>query len=271
MRRVWTMVAVVLVLAGAAGSLGAMPQGEGSIESWEEALPGLESVEIATSSVEIRVYEAGGSPRVEARLHELRELVVENRGGRYRIEVRTPPSSIWTRGAEYVDVYTPAGTELVAQTSSGDIRVENVRFRQAVRLGSSSGEITVRDLDAVLAIATSSGDVELRNVSGSIELSSSSGDFSLNEVAGLRRVSTSSGTLRGRDVVLVDDLAFSSSSGDLDLSLANAASELSFVLTASSGDLQVNGTRGEDRLATGSGPIRVEASSSSGDLTFRTR
>ncbi len=79
----------------------------------------------------------------------------------------------------------PAGTDLVIQTSSGDIDLASMSG--TAQLSTKSGDITVKGSQAVdLRLATSSGDVEVRNArTPKVSVETTSGDITIDSLVTL--------------------------------------------------------------------------------------
>lgn len=241
---------IVLALFLLPVALGALPQAEESVV-YRESLDGVRTVRVTTGSVDVDVMPTDGEAAIVAELLERREFDVSVRGEEAVVEIGGIGMSVGIGVRERVRLMIPDGASVVISTGSGDI--------------------TVTDLNlAELRVSGGSSDVDVRRVSGRLALSLASGDVELTTFDGELAIQTSSGDVRGEEVRLTADAEITTSSGDVTMELDHADSDLSFFLTASSGDLRVNRTRGEDRLRTGDGDIEVRGRSSSGDQTYRT-
>lgn len=202
-----------------------------------------------------------------------------------------------------IDLTITAGVKLDIDNSSGDVFISYLDAEES-RIEASSGDITIKDAVADLDIETSSGDIELENVKGSIEVESSSGDQELFDINGdidaeatsgditvagflgdleLKATSgdlefrkgkgsvearTTSGEIDGAGVELTGNANFDATSGNVDVNFVNPLEELSFDLSASSGDLEVGGRSSEKRLVIDRGGYKVRGVTSSGDQEY---
>ncbi len=202
-----------------------------------------------------------------------------------------------------IDLTIMDGVSLDIDNSSGDIHVANLRASES-RIEATSGDITLRSIVANLKVETSSGDIdidgltgdseiestsgdqELSNIRGNIETRASSGDIDVVNFNGLvditatsgdieirggvgrLRVQTSSGNIDGRNIELSGNANFKATSGDIEIDFENNIGDLSFDLTASSGNLDVGNKSGSKRLMIDRGGYKVTGVTSSGDQEY---
>ena len=159
------------------------------------------------------------------------------------------------------------------RTVSGDLEVEGVRG--SLRAGSTSGEIKITGAQDSLSLSTVSGDIEVstaprgltaKTTSGAIVATSAAGDVQVETVSGDVRVGMD-GRLRRVDV--------STTSGEIDLRLANSVG-CALEMRTSSGSLDaavpieietVSRRKVVGAVRGGGGPVRLR--SLSGDITVR--
>jgi hypothetical protein len=144
----------------------------------------------------------------------------------------------WLHGQAGVDIFVtaPANVELTLETSNGSIKI----------VGAQNGG----------SLKTSNGEIVLENVRGSFEGSTSNGSVTLNGAEGRVYIRTSNGKVNVRDA-----------KGEFDIASSNGA--ISFA-----GDMNPGG---QNRLVTSNGSVQVElagtpsikldASTSNGDVT----
>ena len=202
-----------------------------------------------------------------------------------------------------IDITIPEGVALDIDNSSGDINVANLRATEST-IEASSGDITLKSIICNLEVETSSGDIEIsnligdseiestsgdqdfRNVKGSIESTASSGDITfidfdgdleieatsgdveLKTGKGTLSVRTSSGEIDGDEITLTGDADFDATSGNIEVDFTNDLSDLSFDLSATSGDLEVGRQEAEKRLKIERGGYTVRGVTSSGDQEY---
>lgn len=233
-------------------------------------LPGAANVSISNGSVDLHIHRTTGEPRVEAVLHDDRELVVSASGNRAEIAVEGTVIMSFGSLNERVDLHLREDTALRVDSGSGDVTIEGLVL-QELQLAAGSGDVAVRDVAGPIRVETGSGDQSYRNVEGSLELRAGSGDIELDSVAGLSFARTSSGDISGSDLRLPNRISIRTGSGDVDLELDHEEPDFTFDLRAGSGDIRVNRTRAEDVFAFGDGPIVLRVETGSGDQTVRTR
>jgi len=202
-----------------------------------------------------------------------------------------------------IDITIPEGVELEIDNSSGDVNVANLRAAKS-KIEASSGDITLRGIICNLEVETSSGDIDIvdligdsevestsgdqeyRNVKGSIEATSSSGDITfvdfdgdldvkatsgdveLRTGKGALQVRTTSGEIEGENITLTGNADFDATSGNIEVDFTNDLNELSFDLTASSGDLEVGDREAEKRLKIQREGYLVRGVTSAGDQEY---
>ena len=202
-----------------------------------------------------------------------------------------------------IDLTITEGVKLDIDNSSGDVNVANLRASSS-KIEATSGDITLRSIVANLEVETSSGDIDIDgltgdseiestsgdqdifNTKGDIETRASSGDINISGFDGKIRVQatsgdveirkgvgaikarTSSGNIDGYGIELTDNCYFDATSGDVEIDFTNDLDDLSFDLTATSGDLEVGNRSGEKRLVIDRGGIKVTGTTSSGNQEY---
>ncbi|WP_017592157.1 DUF4097 family beta strand repeat-containing protein [Nocardiopsis potens] len=217
---VGAVVALLALLGGAAGALGAVPVGtEGDSRSFDGA-EGL-VVENRTGGP-VTVTEGGGeSLRIESELrntllNKAESELDQDGDGVVRAVAECEGAFGAACSVEY-EITVPAGTEVTVETVSGE--VELAGLTGPVQVDTTSGEIEASDL---------SGSADLRSTSGEIDVSGATGDA-------LRAATTS---------------------GEVDLEGVDTA-ELE--AESVSGGIGVEGGFDAARLSTTSGSVEVEA------------
>jgi hypothetical protein len=234
------------------------------------------------------------------------QVLHETRGSTLRVYVKRPPGLISTAGlttpalifevpvSTAVQVENSSGSVSVAgldtekvliESSSGRCEVADVRAGLEITsssgsqdiqnadgdkvLRASSGKISVRDAGGDIRAGTSSGSQTYAGIAGSIDAEASSGSISVTDQQGSLELRASSGSLRGATVTVTGASSFTTSSGSIDFDFTNDFGDFSFDLRSSSGTIRVGGTRAKGRVVMGTGPIRLQGTSSSGSQSYR--
>lgn len=202
-----------------------------------------------------------------------------------------------------IDLTITDGVKLDIDNSSGDVNVANLRASES-RIEASSGDITLRSIVANLEVETSSGDIDIDGLTGDseiestsgdqeiynsrgnietrassgditvsgfngkIEIQATSGDVDVRKGVGALKIRTSSGEIDGYGIEVNDNCYFDATSGNIEIDFVNDLDELSFDLTATSGDLEVGNRSGEKRLVIDRGGIKITGTTSSGDQGY---
>jgi len=201
-----------------------------------------------------------------------------------------------------IDLTIPNNVGLLIDNSSGDIYVNGLNTSRA-KLKASSGDIEMKNVIANLEVGTSSGDIEITGLTGDSKLKSSSGDQKIVDSKGdittqassgditvidfdgnlsLRatsgdiefrngegsfKVRTTSGEIDGSNVSVNDKCYFEATSGNVKVDF-NDLGELSFSLSATSGDLSVGSKSGEKKLILDRGGFKITGVTTSGDQEY---
>lgn len=202
-----------------------------------------------------------------------------------------------------IDLTIIDGVKLDIDNSSGDVNVANLRASTS-NIEATSGDITLRSIVANLNVETSSGDIDIDGLTGDseiestsgdqeiynskgnietrassgditisgfkgrIEVQATSGDVEIRKGVGAIKARTSSGNIDGYGIELNDNTYFDATSGNIEIDFVNDLDDLSFDLTATSGDLEVGNRSGEKRLVIDRGGIKVIGTTSSGDQEY---
>jgi hypothetical protein len=184
--------------------------------------------ERVTAAVDIYPYDSS-----EGSLHAADDTIVEQRGGRLRIEVPQSHGGWLLRRGPRVraDVRIPLDSSVQARVGSADVLCEG-------RLGS-------------LTVTTGSGDIRVAEVGGDLSVDTGSGDLRVEHVAGVLRLNCASGHLLATRVC--GEIVANSASGDVHIENSHGPVRA----TTASGDVHLG--------ATHAGPVRID--SASGDVT----
>ena len=192
-----------------------------------------------------------------------------------------------------VEVHSESGSiearevaaDLLAQTASGDIRVEGGSMVElysetgsiesegsgsvSARVG--SGSFRCRSVGGTVCVESQSGDVLVEEAVGNVVVISASGDVSIQRPNGRLRISSGSGDVELELVGRFLGGEVSTSSGDISLSLAGAdlelrAETLSGGLEAPGAEIAVTSGPRRCAMRLGSGGRRLHVRSVSGDV-----
>ncbi|WP_420575219.1 DUF4097 family beta strand repeat-containing protein [Ekhidna sp.] len=202
-----------------------------------------------------------------------------------------------------IDLTITDGVKLDIDNSSGDVNVANLRASSS-NIEATSGDITLRSIVANLNVETSSGDIDIDGLTGDseiestsgdqeiynsrgnietrassgditisgfngkIEIQATSGDVDVRKGVGALKIRTSSGEIDGYGIEVNDNCYFDATSGNIEMDFVNDLDDLSFDLTATSGDLEVGNRSGEKRLVIDRGGIKITGTTSSGDQEY---
>ena len=155
---------------------------------------------------------------------------------------------------------------LNVETSSGDIEIDGLTGDSEIE--STSGDQELYGLNGDIETQASSGDITIEKFDGELEIEATSGDVKIRNGAGTLKVRTSSGSIDGNDITLKGDAYFDATSGDVEIDFTNDLDDLSFDLTATSGDIEVGSRSAEKRLRIDRGGYRVIGVTSSGDQEY---
>ncbi len=155
---------------------------------------------------------------------------------------------------------------LEVETSSGDIEIDGLVGDSEIE--STSGEQDLNDIQGTIQARASSGDISISNFEGNLELKATSGDIEIRNGEGKLEIRTTSGEIDGDNITLTGDARFDATSGNIEMDFTNDLTDLSFFLTATSGNLEVGSQSGEKRLVIDRGGYKVEGVTSSGSQEY---
>ena len=239
--------------------------------------------------------------KVEGTLEEdVKELEIEGNKSRLKIKVRIPRYRNNNHASAYLVIHVPYQSQLDVSTVSAEIDINGIESRE-MEVGSVSGSINadvecdIIDLETVSGKINLSGkgkEVESSSVSGSLKVEGDFRKIDCGTVSGRIKVEANNiengefGTTSGRiifngGVKGNGRFKFKSVSGSIDIALPGDVSA-EFDISSFSGSIhnnlsrhQASGKRfgpGSDlQFVTGSGDIRISASSFSGSVEIDKR
>ena len=260
-------------------------------------------LEIDNSVIDITI-KRGTECRVDYRVPEDLEPVVEVKGNTLRVYSKDKGGISFFNftmiGDEdsYITITIPEdiaekGLNFDVETSTGDIRVEDVNFQG--RIESSTGDTTLVNLTAGnLEIEESTGDAVIENceIKGDLKTSASTGTVTIKNTSidGKYSAETSTGDIEVYDSgmgffkmegstsdltfknVAVADVNIDTSTGDVKLSIDGNEDDYSIKLHTSTGDMNVAGREMDGKnfeLVKGNNKIVIETSTGDIDIDFK--
>jgi len=214
-----------------------------------------------SGEINIKSGKSGQVTITVLRVADPKDVEITQNGDRIRVKTRSGAGNKRSyRGASF-EIEFPEKGELEISTLSGDVTVKGV-----------SGYLRLRSV---------SGDIEVKRLSGRLALHSVSGDVSMTETGACEvdAVSMSGDISYSRGSLVGGDYSFSSTSGNVLVAYEQEASfslsgrTISGTITDRSGAFKI--TRAEYSNITsvkgsvGSGDVRVQANSVSGNIRIR--
>lgn len=193
-------------------------------------------------------------------------ILVRQAAGRVRLDV----------GSGSVTVEEVDG-DLEVEIGSGSVTAE--RIRGAVEIDGSSGPVDLSEVEGQVNVDTGSGSVRLSRIIGPVSVDTGSGGVKLSDVRS-RSISVdtgSGGILADFDVDPAGSYSFDTGSGGISLTIPDDAS---FSLSAETGSGAIDcplplslshSGRGHIEGVKGDGSARIQADTSSGSFSLRTR
>lgn len=259
----------------------------------EKRFDGISTLEIAGGSMEISYEGTSGKSHVEV-LADMgdekdagKDLVFITIGNTLKISCQSPANS-WgcsTNRKRYVHISGPESIKLRANSSSGKMRIKNVKsdltelsagsgiieienISGELQLKGSSGKIVANNIQGMVTCQMTSGIADLEYIKGNTYLSSSSGQIKARHIAGELNVKITSGSVSLEDVSTLGELKLSS--GLISAKHVGFGPNTSF--SGSSGAFKIKATALLDQynydLSAGSGIVKVGKMSSGDHLVI---
>jgi hypothetical protein len=228
------------------------------------------------ADMQVNASDADEAKRLMAQLHYdvtegKDEIVVETKRPDQKTERRGLLSILRGSPATAFIDYTievPKGFGAVSWTTSGDVRISNVRGD--VELHGTSGDISLREVGGMVKVEVTSGNIEAKDIGGDLRILSSSGDAVVDRIHGGFVMQATSGDADAKRVS--GDCQVQLITGDL--ALKGCLGNVQF--QTSTGDAEVTDVEGGVTATTASGKLDVQIvpvgdkqfvlSSSSGDI-----
>ena len=172
------------------------------------------------------------------------------------------PRSIMGRFEAQLSFKVPYSMDIDITNSSGDIYIEEIVAEQ-MKLKATSGDIELKNIEAVLTTTTTSGDLDINYLKGKISAASTSGYQKFNHIRASVTTRATSGDFSFSDVV--GDLSSRTTSGDLQFE--DIDGRISHVST--SGNITIDKAKTILDLHTTSGDISGGGIELMGDSKFK--
>lgn len=178
------------------------------------------------------------------------ELLLETSSGDITSElaVRSEKDVSITSSSGDVEFPSVAAENVSVNTSSGYVKAEDINAGTEISIGTTSGDVDVKELTGRADIECSSGNVTAKKITGDAQLKTSSGDINIEELTGEAKTECSSGCLSIG--TLTGNAQFKTTSGDVEVQYAD-------------GNVQTLTTSGSVRISEGSGDRRISTTSGS--------
>ncbi|OHD17473.1 MAG: hypothetical protein A2087_07055 [Spirochaetes bacterium GWD1_61_31] len=150
------------------------------------------------------------------------------------------------------------------QTSSGAISISGSQ-RDTV-LKSASGAIKLERSQGDAVIEAISGAITVENVNGAIKADSTSGAIAVRGFQGRLYLTSVSGRISGSNLQLQGEGRFATTSGAIDLDVLNQAADCRCTAVSVTGAIELFGNRGHNNMQLGSGSLRLELRTVSGQI-----
>lgn len=152
-------------------------------------------------------------------------------------------------------------------SSSGSVTLEACNFGKVIK--TASGDISIRGSEDDAVIETASGEVEIDSCQGSYKINTASGDVSFGSFSGRLAVDTASGSISGSSIKISGDSRIASISGEINLDLENTAKDFSFKAETLSGSVRYFDTSIKGTIITGGGSIPLTLKTVSGSIKVK--
>ncbi len=238
------------------------PVGDVTIEGWDR--PAIEvgtpneddtfDVEVSGSQIMVRgkARKFGFSDVLEPAVRELNNIGLDVDRMAARVERKVE------RHMRHMTHGWGLRADIGRWMSGRDYRIK-VPHNCDLTLRTSSGDLSVKDVNGTVFVQSSSGDIRMQRINGNVLVNSASGDIEIRELTGKLGAHTASGDLTVQRAS-VQELGIHTVSGDVELELVHVP-EREFEVKSVSGDLRLK-LPAEARLT-------AEMTSLSGDLKCR--
>ncbi len=212
--------------------------------TYETPVEGLQEISVVDSSAQIEV-KSGSEFKVTLKATGYGSSSADAEANARSLELRVTPGRVTRIETVRTRVLSRMGLSYEIEVPKG----------VSVKIRSSSGSVSVREIDGAVDATASSGNVEIREVTGDVAVTTSSGSIKLEEIGGAIRANANSGTIQIDQAVR--GVTAQASSGSIEVKTDTVGGP--YDLTASSGSVKLTVPE--------SASIAVTANASSGSVS----
>jgi DUF4097 and DUF4098 domain-containing protein YvlB len=155
---------------------------------------------------------------------------------------------------------------ITLDSPDGPIIAENIKGK--LNISTIAGSQTLTNIDGEVNQKCSSGAIKISNSNVTLTTQSLNGSVNLFGLKGVLNVTTTKGLIAGTQIKLTDSSSFNTTEGKIKIKFDNKKEELSFVLRSQNAPLIAMGSSKMKKLNTGSGPIVVTGTSTTGGQNY---
>ena len=248
-------------------------------------------VDVRYQDIRIALIDGGDMVVRHYDIEQAEAFKPDNNGSRLNIKIPEVNFTFFNISNARLEIDLPRSyaDSVMLKSSSGDINLDGRAEWGEASIIASSGDVRLGEglTCENLSVGTSSGSITLGNVdAGAIQISSASGSQRLNELRALGDVSlkSSSGSINCGDIAALN-LKINNASGDLRIGDANAGGRVdittssgshhagniraaSYNISTASGALRYGGLSGAGSVSASSGSINCDALDVKGDVSL---
>ncbi|WP_291860711.1 DUF4097 family beta strand repeat-containing protein [Marinilabilia sp.] len=175
------------------------------------------------------------------------EINDQTEAGKLFLTVGVPSEHVSTKSGE-IEIQVPTGTEIKIKTASGYIEASEIKECQ-VDAHASYGQITAQNVSGKYSLKTSTGGITVNDLQGELSATSSKGDIELSDIETNTTVVTDAGVLVLKNIK--GKLNTQSNTGDQ--TITNLDGDL--MLRTSTGEITLNNLKGSVETANDDGDV----------------
>jgi DUF4097 and DUF4098 domain-containing protein YvlB len=191
----------------------------------------------------------------------------QSTSGSITVSTLKSPDEIFLKATTGDIIINNMDADLNAHLASGSIAISEATGEKTLQ--STSGSINVSFSSGNIVGQSNSGKHTYKGISGNLKAQSTSGSIIVQESEGAMELRTTSGSIKGEQINILGDSAFTATSGSISMDYTNSTDDFTFNLITNSGNLTVDDTRRKKELHTGNGSITITGKTTSGKQTYR--